>query len=274
MIIINPYLRFVLSNSNMMFLIHNKSIFFPIKFLNNPTLDNIRRCKWALRKKEPNMKDRRNIRKENKRLQPRCTSVYLSQASTKDPCLLLRCILSQDPLPPSLVCPPLTAFLSHPCTCSISALLNHEDPRNELLFSADRSAHRTLFREKGSRGEGPEGGPVSNSFFWRLHFVRQREGKREKKRKEKKKYWRKLRSSCEKSLYLDGDPLENVPPVKKIGPWPAVGFRIIGKRGIWRGGRWRWAAVVEGEEVDERIEMGDVSGVLWARYYWILSLDK
>lgn len=132
------------------------------------------------------MKDRRNIRKENKRLQPRCTSVYLSQASTKDPCLLLRCILSQDPLPPSLVCPPLTAFLSHPCTCSISALLNHEDPRNELLFSADRSAHRTLFREKGSRGEGPEGGPVSNSFFWRLHFVRQREGKREKKEKKRK----------------------------------------------------------------------------------------
>lgn len=187
MIIINPYLRFVLPNSNMMFLIYNKSIFFSIKFLNNPTLDNIRRCKWALRKKEPNMKDRRNIRKENKRLQPRCTSVYLSQASTKDPCLLLRCILSQDPLPPSLVCPPLTAFLSHPCTCSISALLNHEDPRNELLFSADRSAHRTLFREKGSRGEGPEGGPVSNSFFWRLHFVRQREGKRKKKKKRKEK---------------------------------------------------------------------------------------
>lgn len=30
--------------------------------------------------------------------------------------------------------------------------------------------------------------------------------------------------------------------------------------------------MVEGEEVDERIEMGDVSGVLWARYYWILPV--
>lgn len=30
--------------------------------------------------------------------------------------------------------------------------------------------------------------------------------------------------------------------------------------------------MVEGEEVDERIEMGDVAGVLWARYHWITRL--
>lgn len=130
------------------------------------------------------MKDRRNIRKENKRLQPRCTSVYLSQASTKDPCLLLRCILSQDPLPPSLVCPPLTAFLSHPCTCSISALLNHEDPRNELLFSADRSAHRTLFREKGG---GPRRGPRFEQFLLALALCPPKGGKEGKKKKRKEK---------------------------------------------------------------------------------------
>lgn len=142
---------------------------------------------------------------------------------------------------------------SHPCTCSISALLNHEDPRNELLFSADRSAHRTLFpaREKGTTGGGRRRGPVSNSFFWRLHFVRQREGKRRKRKKKRKERKEKtggncVFSSCEKSLYLDGDPFENVSPVKKIGPWPAVGFRIIGeKRNLerWKvemgGGGWR-----------------------------------
>lgn len=98
---------------------------------------------------------------------------------------------------------------------------------------------------------GGRRGPVSNSFFWRLHFVRQREGKRRKRKKKRKERKEKtggncVFSSCEKSLYLDGDPFENVSPVKKIGPWPAVGFRIIGeKRNLerWKvemgGGGWR-----------------------------------
>lgn len=131
------------------------------------------------------------------------------------------------PSPPSLVCPPLTGFLSHPCTCSISALLNHQDPRNELLFSADRSAHRTLFpaREKGPRRGAPFRTVSSGAYTLSA------KGRGRKRKRKEKKNWRKLRPSCEKSLYLDGDPFENVSPVKKIGPWPAVGFRIIGKRG-------------------------------------------
>lgn len=48
---------------------------------------------------------------------------------------------------------------------------------------------------EGNHGGGGKGGPVSNSFFWRLHFVRQREGKRRKRKKKRKerKNWRKLR---------------------------------------------------------------------------------
>lgn len=104
---------------------------------------------------------------------------------------------------------------------------------------------------EGNHGGGRRRGPVSNSFFWRLHFVRQREGKRRKRKKKRKERKEKtggncVFSSCEKSLYLDGDPFENVSPVKKIGPWPAVGFRIIGeKRNLerWKvemgGGGWR-----------------------------------
>lgn len=90
------------------------------------------------------------------------------------------------PSPPSLVCPPLTGFLSHPCTCSISALLNHQDPRNELLFSADRSAHRTLFpaREKGSRG--PEGGPRFEQFLLALTLCPPKGGGKKEKEKKKK----------------------------------------------------------------------------------------
>lgn len=50
---------------------------------------------------------------------------------------------------------------------------------------------------EGNHGGGRRRGPVSNSFFWRLHFVRQREGKRRKRKKKRKerKNWRKLRSS-------------------------------------------------------------------------------
>lgn len=48
---------------------------------------------------------------------------------------------------------------------------------------------------EGNHGGGRRRGPVSNSFFWRLHFVRQREGKRRKRKKKRKerKNWRKLR---------------------------------------------------------------------------------
>lgn len=103
---------------------------------------------------------------------------------------------------------------------------------------------------EGNHGGGGEGRPRFEQFLLALTLCPPKGGKKKKKKKEKKGK-KKLAetaffSSCEKSLYLDGDPFENVSPVKKIGPWPAVGFRIIGeKRNLerWKvemgGGGWR-----------------------------------
>lgn len=133
------------------------------------------------------MKDRRNTRKENKRVQPRCTSgVYLSLPSTKDPCLLLRCILSQDPLPPpssALLWPAFWVTLARVrfqpfWTTKIletSSFSRQTAPPTGPSFQLER-------RDPGAQ----KGGPVSNSFFWRLHFVRQREGEKKKKKRKKK----------------------------------------------------------------------------------------
>lgn len=99
------------------------------------------------------------------------------------------------------------------------------------------------------RGGGGGGAPfrtVSSGAYTLSAKGREKEEKEKRKERKEKTGGNCVFSSCEKSLYLDGDPFENVSPVKKIGPWPAVGFRIIGeKRNLerWKvemgGGGWR-----------------------------------
>lgn len=128
-------------------------------------------------------------------------------------------------------------------------------------FEPRRSSKRAPFLGRplrpqdplSSSREGNHGGgggapfrTVSSGAYTLSAKGREKEEKEKRKERKEKTGGNCVFSSCEKSLYLDGDPFENVSPVKKIGPWPAVGFRIIGeKRNLerWKvemgGGGWR-----------------------------------
>lgn len=166
--------------------------------------------------------------------------------------------LSTSPLH-SIARPPSPFFPRLPSSDRLS-----ESPLHVFDFSPfepRRSSKRAPFLGRplrpqdplSSSREGNHGGgggapfrTVSSGAYTLSAKGREKEEKEKRKERKEKTGGNCVFSSCEKSLYLDGDPFENVSPVKKIGPWPAVGFRIIGeKRNLerWKvemgGGGWR-----------------------------------
>lgn len=77
-------------------------------------------------------------------------------------------------------------------------------------------------REGNHGGGGRRRGPVSNSFFWRLHFVRQREGKR-RKRKKKRKERKKLAETASSPLAKSHCTLMETHS-KMFRPWRRLGL--------------------------------------------------
>lgn len=130
------------------------------------------------------MKDRRNTRKENKRVQPRCTSgVYLSLPSTKDPCLLLRCILSQDPLPPP------TSALLWPAFWVTLARVRFQPFWTTKILETSSFSRQTAPPTGPSfqlERRGPEGEPRFEQFLLALTLCPPKGGGKKEKEKKKK----------------------------------------------------------------------------------------